>query len=169
MNDIEKRTRLNRILKLRNFRPVLPPFPPGTIPEREKTNEDLWEEAQGYVPHINIQLLDLIPLCVLMFFPDKRYIPIPFAVLGRHASLRELYQVSQIYKKRINEYEYLRPEYQEHLHGYIYYRTPMERYYYDKEGQILCIETKFNGWRPGIYLKLNGKRVNPSNICTDVT
>jgi len=55
MNDIEKRARLNRILKLRIFRPMLPPFPPGTIPEREKNNADLWEEAQGYVPHINIQ------------------------------------------------------------------------------------------------------------------
>ena len=164
MNEIERRARLNRIMKLRNFRPILPPFPPGTIPEREKTNEDFWEEAQGYVPYINIQLLNLVPLFVLAFFPDIRHINIPFAVLGQRATLQELNQVAQIYKKRIQENDYQQESYQEHLHGYIYYRTPTERYYYDKWGQILCIDNNFNNWRPGITLTLKKKQLNPTII-----
>jgi len=169
MNDIEKRARLNRIRKLRNFRPMLPPFLPGTIPVREKTNEDLWNEAQGYVPYINIQLLYLVPLFVLAIFPEIRHINIPFAVLGQRASLRELRQVSQIYKKRIHEKDYQQESYQEHLHGYNYYRTPTERYYYDKEGRILRIETNYDDWRPGISLKLKGQTVNPSVLDTNGT
>jgi len=169
MNDIEKRVRVNRIQKLRNFRPILPPFPPGTIPEREKTNEDLWKEAQGYVPHINILLLGIVPLCVLMFFPDKRYISIPFAVLGQRASLQELHQVSRIYKKRIQEKDYQQESYQDHLHGYNYYRTPTERYFYDKDGHILHIETNHDDWHPGVSLKLKGKEINPSIIGTNTT
>jgi len=105
-----------------------------------------------------------------MFFPDKRYIPIPFAVLGQRASLRELHQVSQIYKKRIKEKDHqLIESYQEHLHGYIYYRTPTERYYYDKAGQILRIETNYDDWRPGVSLKLRGNTVNPSVLDTNIT
>jgi len=167
MNDIEKRARLNRIRKLRNFRPVLPPFPQGTIPEREKTNEDLWEEAQGYVPYINIQLLYLVPLFVLAIFPEIRHINIPYAVLGQRASLQELNQVARIYKKRIQEKDYQQESYQEHLHGYIYYRTPTERYYYNKEGLILRIETNYDVWRPGVSLTLNGKKAISSIIGTD--
>lgn len=103
-----------------------------------------------------------------MFFPDKRYIPIPFAVLGQRASLRELHQVSQIYKKRIKEKDHqLIESYQEHLHGYIYYRTPTERYYYNKEGLILRIETNYDVWRPGVSLTLNGKKAISSIIGTD--
>jgi len=168
MNDIDKRARLNRIRILRNFRPMLPPFPPRTIPVREKTNEDLWEEAQGYVPYINIQLLNLVPLFVLAIFPEIRHINIPFAVLGQRATLQELKQVAQIYKKRVYEKDYQRPEYQEHLHGYIYYRTPTERYYYDKAGKILRIEINYDDWRPGVSLRLNGKMVNPSVLDTNV-
>jgi len=167
MNDIEKRTRLNRIRILRNFRPMLPPFPPGTIPVREKTNEDLWEEAQGYVPYINIRLLNLVPLFVLALFPDIRHINIPFAVLGQRASLRELQQVSRIYKRRIQEKDYQQESYKEHLHGYVYYRTPRERYYYNKEGQILRIETSYDDWRPSVSLTLKGKKVNPEHLSID--
>jgi len=167
LNDIERQRIKRRISQLRNFRPILPPFPEGTIPEREKTNEDFWVEAQGFCPYVNIQLLGLVPLCVLMFFPDKRYIPIPFAVLGQRATLRELSQVSQIYKKRIHENEYLRTEYQEHLHGYNYYRTPTERYYYDKAGEPLKIETNLDNFRPGVHMTLKGKNLDVSHFKTD--
>jgi len=162
MNDIERRARLNRIQKLRNFRPILPPFPPGTIPEHENTNEDLWEEAQGYVPYINIQLLNLVPLFVLALWPEIRHINIPFAVLGQRATLQELNQVARIYNKRIKEKDYQRPEYQEHLHGYIYFRTPTERYYYNKEGKILRIENNLDNFRPGVCLTLQGKTIASS-------
>ncbi len=166
MNDIERRARLNRIQNLRKFKPILPPFPEGTIPEREKTIGDVWQEVQGYVPYINIQLLG-VPLCVLMFFPDKKYIPIPFAVLGQRATLRELYQVEQIYKKRIQEKDYISLSYQEHLHGYIYYRTPTERYYYDKAGEPLKIETNLDHFRPGFQMTLSGKNLDVSKLKID--
>jgi len=144
MNDIERRARLNRIQKLRNFRPILPPFPPGTIPERVKTNEDLWVEAQGYVPFVNIQLLHHLPIFVQAFFPTIRNINIPFAVPGKRATLHELHRVINIYKKHIrDERIYKNPKAQHCLHGFIYYRTNNERYYYDKEAKPLRVETNY--------------------------
>jgi len=161
MNDIEKRARLNHILKLRNFRPALPPYPSETIPERGKTNEDLWREAQGYVPFVNIQLLHHLPIFVDALFPTIRNINIPFAVLGKRATLDELYKVINIYKKHIrNEQIYHTPKAQQCLHGFIYYRTDNERYRYDKETKPLRVDTNYNRPPASASLTIDGASIS---------
>jgi len=157
MNDIEKRARLNHILKLRNFEPALPPYPSETIPERRKTNEDLWREAQGYVPYVNIQLLHHLPIFVDALFPTIRNINILFAVLGKRATLHELHKVINIYKKHVrNEHIYQNPKAQQCLHGFIYYRTNNERYCYDKEAKPLRVETYYESPPAPASLTIDG-------------
>jgi len=105
---------------------------------REKTNEDSWQDVQGYVPFINIQLLHHLPIFVQAFFPCIRNVNIPFAILGKRATLHELNRVIKIYKKHIrNEQIYQNPKAQ--------------------QGKPLRVETNYDSPPASASLTIDGK------------